>query len=354
MLKVLIQSYNTCCQNESGGVQNRIRKIYSLLSDKVKVDYFNQFTTKLTDYDILHVFSLQPENISLIVSAKKLGLKVVISSIVNLTDAKKIYFYTYYINKLPIMNVYKENYISLQLADAIIVETKQEKEFLHKVYKTDISKCWIIPNGIDPIDYSGDCIFDVIGGRRKYILQVGRFDKNKNQLSVIKALKGSEYCVVFIGGSDHTRESAYYSNCIKEAKNCKNIFFLGWQLKDSDILRSAYANAEVVIVPSFQETFGLTLLEGGYAGAKLAISKTLPILDYDVFDECRTFSPGNIKDLKNAVIKAFNDEKDNNFSVKLASVFSWENVINEHLNCYKHIMNRGGKKNDQNNSFNNI
>ena len=66
-MKILIESYSTCTQNESGGVQVRIKKIVELLRKKnITVDFFDKFNTKVIDYDILHIFMLNIENYELI------------------------------------------------------------------------------------------------------------------------------------------------------------------------------------------------------------------------------------------------------------------------------------------------
>ena len=92
-MKILFQAYNTCCQNTSGGVQNRLRKIHDLLVERgYQVDYFNPFETRLEDYDILHVFSLNIESYALMQVAKQKGLKIVLSSIVNTINGRKIDF----------------------------------------------------------------------------------------------------------------------------------------------------------------------------------------------------------------------------------------------------------------------
>lgn len=107
-MKVLFASYNTCCQNTSGGVQNRLRKIHDLLVERgYQVDYFNPFETRLEEYDILHVFSLNIESYALMQVAKQKEIKIVLSSIVNTINGRKIDFYRSVIGKLPIITTYK-------------------------------------------------------------------------------------------------------------------------------------------------------------------------------------------------------------------------------------------------------
>lgn len=91
-MKIVITGYNTCAQNSSGGVQVRVRKIYEhlLKRDDVEVEYFCPMTTKLCDCDILHIFKLEQEYFNLILCAKKLGIKIVLSSIITITDGWKL------------------------------------------------------------------------------------------------------------------------------------------------------------------------------------------------------------------------------------------------------------------------
>ena len=334
-MKVVFQSYNTCCQNKSGGVNNRVHKLKDLLEQSgIEVDYFNQFTSNLQDYDVLHVFMIDHENYGLIKYAKANGIKVVISSIISLGTGKKVDFNRVLLSRIPLWTDWKMMIQSARLADCIIAETEEEKYFLIKHYNVDADKIRIIPNGVDRIENPGEQIFSYLGSKKKFVLQVGRFDNNKNQLNVIRAMKDTDIDIVFIGGPDHTSGKAYYEECIEEATGKNNIHFLGWQKQNSEILRSAYCHADTLILPSFNETFGLVLLEAGMAGAKLAISNTLPILEYDVFKECNTFNPKDSNEIRNVLIKTLNAPKDNRFREKLEKTFSWNSVIDEHIEIY--------------------
>ena len=167
-MRVVLQGYNTCCQNKAGGVRERIKKIYTLLNNELEnVELFNTFSTELQQGDILHVFRLDSENTGLIECAKQRGAKVVISTIINLEDGWKIDFYRRIINKFPIMTTYKLMFKSLRLADSVIVETFAEKTYIQKHYRIPASKINVIPNGIDPIAEYGEEIYELIGGKRK-------------------------------------------------------------------------------------------------------------------------------------------------------------------------------------------
>ena len=333
-MKVIFHGYNTCCQNSTGGVQLRLRKIASLVEKRgVEVELFNPFVTKFKKGDILHIFMATPENYNLIQYEKRRGVKVVISTIVNLCDEKKLTLYKA-IHKLPVFTPYKMIRSDLQVADYLITESQKENAFLKKYYGIDFNKTQIIPNGVDVDDYNGPDIWERLGRQCTYVLQVGRFDSNKNQLNVIRALKDTGVNVVFIGGPG---DEAYYANCLEEAKESPTIHFLGWCDNGSALLKSAYAHADSVILPSFSETFGLTAIEGGMKGAKILFSNTLPILDYPVFSGCRRFSPNNIAEIRKAVEESIKEDKSPAFRQNVIKTFNWDSVVDSHLDIYNRI-----------------
>lgn len=339
-MKVMIHSYDTCCQNKSGGVQVRIRKIEELLRNAgVETEFFSTFSSDIGNCDIVHTFLASPTSDGIISSAHKAGKKVVLSSIMPVVDGWKIVVSRMFW-KLHLLTQAQMVANTLCAADCVIAETEMESEFLQKYYSVKKERIVVIPNGVDVpevIVKGSDAIFERIGGKKKYILQVGRFDDNKNQLNVIKALKDTDIDVVFVGGADRA-DNGYYAKCLQEAKGCDNIHFLGWVDNKSTLLRSAYQNAEVLTVPSHFETFGLTLLEGGMAGNKLAISKTLPILEYPAFLGCRTFAPDNVVEIRESLRAAFTDPKDELLPQKLEACFSWPKVIEKHIEIYKSLI----------------
>ena len=335
-MKVLFHAYNCCCQNESGGVQVRIRRMQKLLSSKgVQVDFFNPYETKLKDYDILHVFMLTIESQELVKLAKSLGLKVVLSSIVSIREGFFIDFY----RSLPrqITTDVMRKYNLLKKFDAIIAETPAEADFLHKHYKVPCAKMKIIPNGVDELGSGGDEIFGLIGGKKKYALMVGRFDENKNQLNVIKALRDTEYNVVFVGGPNAAENTKYYDTCVSEANGSPRMHFLGWLPAGSSALNSAYRNAHAVIVASHHETFGLVATEGAMAGAHVCLSKTLAINGFNVFKKEHTFNPDSIKDIRIVVDNAMKTPKDSNLKNKAIEVFSWDMIAQQHIDIYNKL-----------------
>lgn len=337
MKKVLIDTYDTAFQNVSGGVRNRILSTVSVLKKKgFHVEYFEKYKTKIRDYDILHIFMLKIDSYSLIQYAKENGLKVVISSIVILTGEEKLRVY-WKLRKLPIMTTYKILFHICSMADSIIAETTKEAKFLEKYYHVPMEKIAIIPNGATKMESKSQAVYERIGKKCEYALEVGRFDSNKNQLSVIKALKNTNLEMVFIGGESFG-DPQYYKKCIELAKNSPNIHFLGWLDREDELLKSAFCNAKAIISSSYHETFGLTIIEGIMAGAIPVVSNTLPILDYDSLKNCIRFNPRDVADIRekiNFVMKHPSSELEQNELIdNVSREFSWDKVAVEHIKLY--------------------
>lgn len=337
-MKVLFHAYNTCCQTESGGVQVRVRRIKELLeSIGIQVDLFNPYETDIRDYDVVHIFMLTLESENIIRCAKTLGKKVVLSSIINVNNYRKARRNRKILPILCRLGVRPVDSVlttAINMCDVVIAETPAEARHINWSFGYPLEKIKIIPNGCDEIDVAGDEIYGLIGGKKRYVLQVGRIDANKNLLNVIKAVKGADYDLVVIGGQYAAGSSSYLDECKKESYGCQNIHFLGWLPAGSVELRSAYINAQALVVPSYQETFGLVILEGAMAGARVCLSNTLPILEFGVFDKEYTFSPENVDEIRVVLNKAMAAPRDESLRLRVKEFFSWDRIAKEHIEIY--------------------
>jgi len=335
-MKILINSYNKVFQNEAGGVQMRIKKFFHLLNGvEHEVKLFDKWNDNISDYDILHTFKLSLDDYQLIAYAKSKGIPIVISSVVPQEGSLKIKINLWISKLLPIHTAYYFSKRMLDMADVIVAQTNKESEFISTNYKVSKAKIKVIPNGVSIENNVSDIIFSKINIHKPYVLQVGRFDENKNQINVIRALKNSNIPVVFIGGADPS-DLEYYELCKKEATD--NMFFLGWIKNDDPILSSAYANAQVVVLPSHKEIFGNSLIEGGAYGANLVVTDELPIYDWGIGDYCNQINPKDIVDIKNKIKEAFYSSKNDKLKTIINEKFSWNTILEEHINLYRNII----------------
>lgn len=338
-MKVLIQSYNNCCQNLAGGVRTKIfnyKKSLEAFPD-VECKLFNKWEDKMSDYNILHCFALTGEINSQVRFAKSNGLKVILSSIVPLSKPYWVRFNSALGRLLHISNLFYLNKQTLDLTDCIITETEKEKAFICKAYGISPDKIVSIPNGVATDVQGGDpkIVRDKFGFKEDCIVHVSRIDRNKNQLSVIRAMKDTNIPIVFIGGPDPT-DMAYFEQCKQEATN--NMYFAGWVYHDDPLLASTLAAAKVSVLPSYKETFGNSIYEGLLAGCNVVATNAIPVAEWGLENDVISCNPGSVEDIRACIMKAYEKDRDIKVVEKVDREFSFEAIAKKHIDIYKSVL----------------
>lgn len=335
-MKVYIDSYNTCRQNSAGGVQSKILDTCEQLKTAgLEVSLFNKWEDKVEDCDILHFFKLSNEYESLLKLAKKKGVKIVISAIVALEGGNRIAL-GLKIGKYLHLPVSLSKEI-LDLSDAIITETILEKEFICKYYKIPTQKITVIPNGISPSILNGDptlfrAKYDIEG---KFVLQLGRFDKNKNQLNVIRALKETDVKVVFIGGPDAGQKD-YFEKCKQESNS--NMILAGWINHSDPMLASALLAADVLVLPSYKEIFGNAIFEGIANSTKVVATNVLPIKQWGLGEMVLPVDPSDLSDIKDKILRSLDLECNRGIVSKVIKEYSFSSIAEQHISLYNKVL----------------
>lgn len=179
----------------------------------------------------------------------------------------------------------------LKLADRIIAATLAEQAQLEFLYRADSSKIAIIPPGVDtskfyPIqkDEAKAAIGMPTDGQM--ILFVGRIEPLKGVDTLLKALayiqktRNLDCCphyLAIIGGDPEdteqrlTREMGRIKDLSQELGLSEIVMFLGKRSQDS--LPYYYSAADVVVVPSHYESFGMVALEAMACGTPVVASQ---------------------------------------------------------------------------------
>ena len=194
----------------------------------------------------------------------------------------------------------------LNLADIILPNSIAEVDLLSSTYNIGREKFWVVPNGVDEsFAKASPDFFAKKYGITDFVLFVGRIDRRKNVLGLIKVCKDLSIPLIIIG---HRDEVAYFEQCQKAASFSTDIKLLGFLPHDSEDLRSAYAAAKVLALPSNFETPGLTALEAALAGCNIVITSKGSTKEY--FREHAFYvNPLSIVDLKSQIKSAFEQPK---------------------------------------------
>lgn len=178
----------------------------------------------------------------------------------------------------------------LRLADRIVAATPAELAQLQWLYHADPQKIVIIPPGVDtshfyPIPPDEAKEYIGVPPCNRMILFVGRIEPLKgidvliNALGVLFQKKTSldPFCLAVIGGDPDITEKTHNQEMrrlqeLREAQGLKDfVVFLGQ--KKQDTLPYYYSAAEVVVVPSHYESFGMVALEAMACGTPVVASQ---------------------------------------------------------------------------------
>lgn len=177
----------------------------------------------------------------------------------------------------------------LRLADRIVVSTPAEQAQLNWLYGADMRKVVTIPPGVDlerfqPI--AKPIAKEIVGlpQQGRNILFAGRIERLKGIDTLLRAIAliqerrpeaVSNVCVSIVGGDpwsdDLDEEMARLQALRQELAIHDLVTFLG--SKDQAVLPYYYAAAEMVVVPSHYESFGLVALEAMATGTPVIASE---------------------------------------------------------------------------------
>ncbi len=181
-----------------------------------------------------------------------------------------------------------ENHV-LAVADRIIAATPAELAQLNWLYSVEVGKVVVIPPGVDlerfhPLDKDEAKRRVGIPCGNKNIMFAGRIEplKGIDTLMQAMALIRHRYpdvmentCVAIIGGdpwADSPDAEMARLQTMREKLGINDlVLFLG--AKDQDVLPNYYAAAEMVVMPSHYESFGMVALEAMAMGRPVIASE---------------------------------------------------------------------------------
>jgi D-inositol-3-phosphate glycosyltransferase len=177
----------------------------------------------------------------------------------------------------------------IQAADRIIAATLAEQAQLQWLYKADTGKISVIPPGVDtdhfypiPVDEARQYIG--LKPKDRMILFVGRIEPLKGLDTLIHAISILRFTesagpvhLAIIGGDPDLSSESVDAEMTRVQRLCddlcmgKMVVFLG--RRGQDTLPYYYSAAEVVVMPSHYESFGMVALEAMACGTPVIASQ---------------------------------------------------------------------------------
>jgi glycogen synthase len=164
-------------------------------------------------------------------------------------------------------------------ADALIVCSHYMRGHVADVFDVDERRIAVIPNGIDPSELRPRGDLDALRGefaapQDKLVLLVGRLVYEKGfQLALDALPKVMERVgdVRFLVAGSGTHENELKAQAQRLGLSGRGVF-LGWI--GDDVLHSLYRIADLCVVPSLYEPFGLVALEAMASGCPCIVADT--------------------------------------------------------------------------------
>jgi D-inositol-3-phosphate glycosyltransferase len=179
----------------------------------------------------------------------------------------------------------------MDLADRIVAATPAEVEQLTSLYRVDPNKITVIPPGVDvshfyPIPQDEARAAIGIPSEVQMILFVGRIEPLKGVDTLLHAMalmredchiEHCNYHLAIIGGDPNGHNENIDSEMYRLQSLChelgldETVVFLG--KRDQSTLPYYYSAAEVLVMPSYYESFGMVALESMACGTPVVASQ---------------------------------------------------------------------------------
>ena len=203
----------------------------------------------------------------------------------------------------------------------------------------DRGKVSLIPVGIDFNEFAHAPVR--VPSSKKIVLFLGRLHENKGPDLLIKAIKilDRDDVVCMIAGYDDGCEAALRQQ-IKDTGLESKVVYIG-PCYGKDKVR-AYARADVYVMPSRYELFGLTLLESLACGTPVIITDRCGIAPL-LPPECGVVVPFDEQALADAIAKALDDrmaDSDRQYRIKCARQYDWANIAPKVIEVYERVLEK--------------
>jgi len=223
-------------------------------------------------------------------------------------------------------------------ADAVITTSKYMKKQLVSRYGGNPDKSFVAYNGINAEMFNRK-----IGGIKKpgekIVLFVGRLTVQKGAWHLLQAAKRvvdidpSVRFVIVGSGPDF----GYLVNLAVEMGLEKNVIFTG-RIPDDELI-AAYRIADVFVMPSISEPFGIVALEAMVSGKPVIISKTSGVSE--VIDHCFKVDFWDIDLMASRILELLHyrplaEEMGKN-GKREALKLGWDRTASEIFKVYRHV-----------------
>ncbi|WP_257006642.1 glycosyltransferase family 4 protein [Shouchella clausii] len=268
-------------------------------------------------------------------TAYKLYEKYGIPYVINVRNTDINFFFKYAIHLRPYM------YKILTNASKIVFISHSYKKFLlsrlpKKIANDIIGKCEVIPNAMDDFWHKNKSTEKFIENSSDVkLLFIGSLNKNKNLSTVLKVcslLRSKNYhCTVDIIGDGQEKEANIL--LAKRLGIDNYVTFYGY-VKEKTKIANIMDQAQIFIMPSLTETFGIVYIEAMSRGLPVIYTKDQGIDGFFKDGEVGfSVNPHMEEEIADKILKILNAYVQfSNRSIQRAKDFSWDMISNQYRN----------------------
>lgn len=324
-----------------GGVRMQsLKTAEHLVNLSHSVTYYNPWDSySLDNFDIIHLFLAGNETLNTALRLRESVHTFVVSPVFYTRRSPVAIRSTIRIENIAkqfVRGIFSDYSIKASVcksADLVLPNTTAEAALVRDGFGIPEEKISVVPNGVDL--YFADASPDLFlskHGIKNFTLFVGDASaRRKNVLPLLQEHTPDDEPLVIIGKFDR---SVYSRQCRDIINSRENILSLGPLEHDDPMLASAYAAAEVFVLPSQFETPGIAALEAGLAGCKIAITDVGGTREY-FGDDAEYINPESKGAMIKAVRAAHKRISTPDLFNRIKEKYTWQSVAEQTLNSYK-------------------
>lgn len=231
--------------------------------------------------------------------------------------------------------------------DALTVCSHHMQAEVAQLFGLEPGRIRVIPNGIDAQAWLRDDAAALrmrqkLGSPQPLLVYSGRVEYEKGIHNLLVALgdirRDHPQCLLAISGQgSQAAELARYAGELGVAESVR---FAGWLPEDD--LHALVAAADLAVIPSIYEPFGLVALEAAALGTPLVVAATGGLAEFAGTrqERARTFHPGDPADLTRAVLAALADPADRwqrarAAQAALSAEYNWQLIARRVVDLYR-------------------
>jgi len=341
---VLLAGKLTALESPGGGEVQMLALHRALGSAGVCAGMWRPWEERLEEADCLHLFGSLPEHLPVVEAARRQDVPVVLSTVAWFDLAsywrqprpalERLAACARFLARAGCPKLPSWRRRLYHAVDLLMPNSNAEAEQLVRYFGVPAERIHVVPNGADERFGRADPEpFVRLVGARDFVLMAGRIEPRKNQLGVIRAMRGTRVPTVVVG--DVVPGYEWYGDECRRAAG-EHVRFVGRLDHDDPLLASAYAACGCLVLAGWYETPGLAALEAGMSGAPLVLPEGGSAREY--FGRMAAYvKPGDLAGIRRAVLRALLRGRSPALAEHVRESFSWAAAARATLEGYRKV-----------------